>query len=59
MIIKTFTQEELDSLYDSIVYLMEIEQTHYEELLEENGTSPNHIYLKAVEAFNALKREEI
>jgi hypothetical protein len=61
MINKQFTQTELDALYDCIVYLMECEQTHYEECLQDNeeSTSENHIYLKAVEAFNALNRKAV
>ena len=58
MINKQFTQSELDAIYDSVVYLMECEQTHFEECLQDENEllADNHIYLKAVEAFNALKR---
>jgi hypothetical protein len=59
MITKQFTIEELDAIYDSIVYLMECEQIHFEECLQDNDEAivENHIYLKAVEAYNALRRE--
>lgn len=58
-ITKTFTQDELDALYDAIVYLMETEQNHFEETLQDEDESipQNHIYLKAVVAYNALNRE--
>jgi hypothetical protein len=59
MILKNFTQDELDALYDSIVYLMQCEQSHYEECLCEGDEDiiNSHIYLKALDAFNALNRE--
>jgi hypothetical protein len=59
MITKQFTQTELDALYDCIVYLMECEQTHYEESLQDDEPLDNHVYVKALDAFNAINRAEV
>jgi hypothetical protein len=61
MINKQFTQAELDALYDCTVYLMECEQRHYEESLqdEDESLADNHVYVKALDAFNALNRTEV
>lgn len=61
MIQKQFTQQELDDLYDCIAYMVECEQTHYEECLcdGDEDVINAHIYLKALTAFRALDRQAV
>jgi hypothetical protein len=61
MITKQFTQEQLDAIYDSVAYLMECEQTHFEECLQDGDKDiiNRHIYLTALDAYNALRTEAV
>jgi hypothetical protein len=61
MISKQFTQIELDALYDCITYMVECEQTHYEECLcdGDEDVINAHIYLKALTAIRALDRKAV
>jgi hypothetical protein len=61
MISKQFTQTELDALYDCIAYMVECEQTHYEECLcdGDEDVINAHIYLKALTAIRALDKKAV
>lgn len=45
----TLNQDELNALTACVDYLLDSEQQHYEESLEdEEGSNPNHIYYNAL-----------
>ena len=54
-----FSQYELETLLNCISYLLENEQTHYEECLQDGDEEVinRHIYLSALDAHNAIMRE--
>ena len=58
---KQFTQDQLDAIYDSVVYLLETNEEDYLSQLDENGEESvkHHIYLSALIAFDALNKETV
>jgi hypothetical protein len=58
---KQFTQDQLDAIYDSVVYLLETNEEDYLSQLDENGEEAvkHHIYLSALTAFDALNKETV